>query len=140
MIILNKNEAIMTKKNYYFKKRFFILSCFVTLSLLFSEANYAQHTETGLASFYSDNLQGKMTANGEVYDKVKMTAAHRSLAFKTKIKVTNLENKKSVIVIINDRGPFVEGRIIDLSRAAAEKLGFVDKGVVKVRVEVVGGK
>jgi len=81
-----------------------------------------------------------MTANGEVYDKVKMTAAHRSLAFKTKIKVTNLENKKSVIVIINDRGPFVEGRIIDLSRAAAEKLGFVDKGVVKVRVEVVGGK
>ena len=130
----------MTKKKYYFKKRFFILSCFVTLSLLFSEANYAQHTETGLASFYSDNLQGKMTANGEVYDKVKMTAAHRSLAFKTKIKVTNLENKKSVIVIINDRGPFVEGRIIDLSRAAAEKLGFVDKGVVKVRVEVVGGK
>lgn len=137
---MNKNEAIMTKKNHYFKKRFFILCCFITLSLFFSEANYAQHTETGLASFYSDNLQGRMTANGEVYDKMKLTAAHRSLAFKTKIKVTNLENKKSVVVIINDRGPFVEGRIIDLSRAAAEKLGFVDKGVVKVRVEVVGGK
>jgi len=134
---MNKNEAIMTKKNHYFKKRFFILCCFITLSLFFSEANYAQHTETGLASFYSDNLQGRMTANGEVYDKMKLTAAHRSLAFKTKIKVTNLENKKSVVVIINDRGPFVEGRIIDLSRVAAEKLGFVDKGVVKVKIQVV---
>ena len=137
---MNKNEAIMTKKNHYFKKRFFILCCFITLSLFFSEANYAQHTETGLASFYSDNLQGRMTANGEVYDKMKLTAAHRSLAFKTKIKVTNLENKKSVVVIINDRGPFVEGRIVDLSRAAAEKLDFVDKGVVKVKVEVIKGK
>ena len=137
---MNKNEAIMTKKNHYFKKRFFILCCFITLSLFFSEANYAQHTETGLASFYSDNLQGRMTANGEVYDKMKLTAAHRSLAFKTKIKVTNLENKKSVVVIINDRGPFVEGRILDLSRAAAEKLDFVDKGVVKVKVEVIKGK
>ena len=134
---MNKNEAIMTKKNHYFKKRFFVLCCFITLSLFFSEANYAQHTETGLASFYSDNLQGRMTANGEVYDKMKLTAAHRSLAFKTKIKVTNLENKKSVVVIINDRGPFVEGRIIDLSRVAAEKLGFVDKGVVKVKIQVV---
>ena len=134
---MNKNEAIMTKKNHYFKKRFFILCCFITLSLFFSEANYAQHTETGLASFYSDNLQGRMTANGEVYDKMKLTAAHRSLAFKTKIKVTNLENKKSVVVIINDRGPFVEGRIVDLSRAAAEKLDFVDKGVVKVKIQVV---
>lgn len=110
------------------------------MSLFFSEANYAQHTETGLASFYSDNLQGRMTANGQVYDKMKMTAAHRSLAFNTKIKVTNLENKKSVIVIINDRGPFVEGRILDLSRAAAKKLGFVDKGVVKVKLEVIKAK
>ncbi|MDN3643593.1 septal ring lytic transglycosylase RlpA family protein [Lutimonas halocynthiae] len=124
----------MTKKIHYFKKRFFILCCFIGLSLFFSEANFAQHTETGLASFYSDNLQGRMTANGDVYDKMKMTAAHRTLAFNTKIKVTNLENKKSVVVIINDRGPFVEGRILDLSRAAAEKLGFVDKGVVKVKV------
>lgn len=130
----------MTKKNQYFKKRFFILCCLISLSLFFSEANYAQHTETGLASFYSDNLQGRMTANGQVYDKMKMTAAHRSLAFNTKIKVTNLENKKSVIVIINDRGPFVEGRILDLSRAAAKKLGFVDKGVVKVKLEVIKAK
>lgn len=130
----------MTKKNQYFKKKFFILCYFISLSLFFSEANYAQHTETGLASFYSDNLQGRKTANGQVYDKMKMTAAHRSLAFNTKIKVTNLENKKSVIVIINDRGPFVEGRILDLSRAAAKKLGFVDKGVVKVKLEVIKAK
>ena len=110
------------------------------MSLIFSEPNFAQHVETGMASFYSDKLQGRMTASGETYDKLKMTAAHRSLAFKTKIKVTNLENKKSVLVLVNDRGPFVEGRIIDLSRAAAEKLDFIDKGVVKVRVEVVEDK
>ena len=137
---MNTNKAIMIKKNHYFKKKFFILCCFIGLSLFFSEAIYAQRTETGLASFYSDNLQGRKTASGEVYDKLKMTAAHRSLAFNTKIKVTNLDNKKSVVVIINDRGPFVEGRIIDLSRAAAEKLGFVDKGVVQVTVEVIGAK
>lgn len=115
-----------------------IICCFI--SLIYSEPNYAQHIETGMASFYSDSLQGRMTASGEAYDKIKMTAAHRSLAFNTKIKVTNLDNKKSVVVIINDRGPFVEGRIIDLSRAAAEKLDFIDKGVVKVRVEVIKGK
>jgi len=121
-----------------FEMKFLIICCF--MSLIFSEPNFAQHVETGMASFYSDKLQGRMTASGETYDKLKMTAAHRSLAFKTKIKVTNLENKKSVLVLVNDRGPFVEGRIIDLSRAAAEKLDFIDKGVVKVRVEVVEDK
>lgn len=121
-----------------FEMKLLIICCFI--SLIYSEPNYAQHIETGMASFYSDSLQGRMTASGEAYDKIKMTAAHRSLAFNTKIKVTNLDNKKSVVVIINDRGPFVEGRIIDLSRAAAEKLDFIDKGVVKVRVEVIKGK
>jgi len=120
------------------EKRFLIVCCFI--SLICSQLSFAQKDETGMASFYNDNLQGRMTASGKVYDKLKMTAAHRSLAFNTKIKVTNLENKKSVIVLINDRGPFVEGRIIDLSRAAAEKLDFIDKGVVKVRVTVIKGK
>jgi len=113
---------------------------FVSFNLLYCESSAAQHVETGLASFYSDSLQGKMTASGEAYDKMKMTAAHRSLAFKTKIKVTNLENKKTVIVVINDRGPFVEGRILDLSRAAAKKLGFIDKGVVKIKMTVIDPK
>lgn len=125
-------------ENWIIKMRFLIVCCFI--SLIFSGSSFAQHVETGMASFYSDKLQGGMTASGEVYDKMKMTAAHRTLAFNTKIKVTNLENKKSVIVLVNDRGPFVEDRIIDLSRAAAEKLDFIDKGVVKVKVEIVGGK
>ncbi len=114
-----------------------LLFTFFFISLLCSEANYAQHTETGLVSYYSDSLQGNLTASGEVYDTIKLTAAHRNLAFHTKIKVTNLENKKSVIVIINDRGPFVKGRILDLSRAAAEKLDFIDKGLVQVKIELL---
>ena len=128
----------MTIKIPTIKKRFLIVCCFI--SLIYTGSGYAQHNETGMASFYSDNLQGRMTASGEVYDKIKMTAAHRSLPLSSKVKVTNLENKKSVVVLINDRGPFVEDRIIDLSRAAAEKLDFIDKGVIKVKVEVIKGK
>ena len=114
-----------------------LLFLFFFISLVCSEANYAQDIETGLASFYNDKLQGRLTASGQIYDTIKMTGAHRSLAFQTKVKVTNLENKKTVIVIINDRGPFVKGRILDLSRAAAEQLDFIDKGVVQVKIELL---
>ena len=115
----------------------------LTIFLLFAfsltciEDGFAQQVETGMASYYSDKLQGRLTASGEVYDTINMTAAHRSLPFFTKIKVTNLDNKQSVIVIVNDRGPFVEQRIVDLSKAAAKKLNFMEKGLVKVQVEVV---
>ena len=107
------------------------------ISLTCIEDGFAQRVETGMASYYSDKLQGRLTASGEVYDTINMTAAHRSLPFFTKIKVTNLDNKQSVIVIVNDRGPFVEQRIVDLSKAAAKKLNFMEKGLVKVQVEVV---
>lgn len=92
----------------------------------------------GKATYYSDKLDGNTTASGEKYDKGKLTAAHRTLPFGTKVKVTNLANGKSVVVTINDRGPFgKKERIIDLSRAAAEKIGMIQAGVVDVTVEVL---
>ncbi len=135
MSILHKKDRGITRKKMAVDMR--LLFTFFFISLLCSETNYAQHTETGLASYYSDSLQGNLTASGETYDRLKLTAAHRNLAFHTKIKVTNLENKKTAIVIINDRGPFVKGRILDLSRAAAEKLDFIEKGVVQVKIELL---
>lgn len=92
--------------------------------------------EEGVASFYADSLHGRKTASGEAYDKRADTGAHRTLAFGTKVKVTNLDNGKSVWVRINDRGPFAKDRIIDLSGSAASKLGFEEAGTAKVRVEV----
>lgn len=94
-------------------------------------------TFRGQASYYHNKFQGKQTANGEIYDQNKLTAAHRTLAFGTKLKVTNLKNGKQIFVIVNDRGPFVEGRVIDLSRLAAEKLGMIDDGIADVECEVM---
>lgn len=90
--------------------------------------------EIGFASYYADRLQGRRTASGERYDRQAFTAAHRRLAFGTRVKVMRLDNGRSVTVRINDRGPFVKGRVIDLSRAAAEALGMLRAGVVKVRI------
>ena len=94
-------------------------------------------TMEGVASYYADDFNGKKTANGETYDMYKMTAAHRSLPFNTKVKVTNLDNKRSIIVRINDRGPFKLERIIDLSLAAATQLGMKGTGTAHVKLEVV---
>jgi rare lipoprotein A len=95
--------------------------------------------QTGKASFYADKFEGKPTASGEKYKASKLTAAHRSLPFGTKVKVTNLANGESVVVTINDRGPFVEGRIIDVSKTAAEKLSFFNQGTADVKLEIVDG-
>ena len=97
----------------------------------------AQITEVGIASFYADKFDGRTTASGEVFRQSKLTAAHRTLPFGTVVRVTNLDNNLSVEVTINDRGPFVEKRIIDLSKSAAQKLKFVDNGTASVKVEVV---
>lgn len=94
-----------------------------------------QLPQEGRASFYADRFQGRPTASGEPYDSASLTAAHRSLPFGTKVKVTNLRNNKSVVVTINDRGPHHPNRIIDLSKAAAKKLNFIDRGITRVRVE-----
>jgi len=90
--------------------------------------------ETGLASYYADRFQGRKTASGERYDRDDWTAAHRYYAFGTRVRVTRVDNGRSVEVRINDRGPFVKGRIIDLSYAAARKIGMLREGVVAVRV------
>ena len=94
-------------------------------------------TEEGLASYYADFFQGETTASGESYDSAKISAAHRSLPFGTQVRVTNLANKKSLVLNINDRGPFVRDRIIDLSKAAAKELDIIKQGVVKVKLEVL---
>ncbi len=88
----------------------------------------------GYASYYSGKLHGRKTANGERYDQHSLTAAHRSLPFGTIVVVQNLKNGRSVQLRINDRGPFVRGRIIDISYAAAKKLGMIRDGIVRVRV------
>ena len=93
--------------------------------------------ELGLASWYGEQFQGNSTASGEAYDMNGLTAAHRSLPLGTKIKVTNLKNNRSLIVRVNDRGPFISSRILDLSMGAAKKLGFLGAGVAYVRSEVV---
>jgi peptidoglycan lytic transglycosylase len=91
--------------------------------------------QIGVASFYHSALVGRLTANGERYDERALTAAHRTLDLGTRVRVTNLENRKSVVVTVNDRGPYAKGRIIDLSRRAARVLGFVHDGVTRVKVE-----
>jgi rare lipoprotein A len=93
--------------------------------------------QTGKASFYADKFEGSPTASGEKYKHNKLTAAHKTLPFGTRVKVTNLSNNQTVEVIVNDRGPYVENRVIDLSKSAAEKLGFVNQGIAEVKVEVV---
>jgi rare lipoprotein A len=91
-------------------------------------------TETGIASYY---VHGRLTANGERYDRYRMTAAHRSLPFGTRVRVTNVENQRSVVVRITDRGPYHKGRILDLSYAAGRKLGLVTPGTARVRLRVL---
>jgi rare lipoprotein A len=96
--------------------------------------------EVGWASWYGKDFHGRRTASGAVYDMYQLTAAHKTLPLGTSAMVTHLDNGKWVMVTINDRGPFVRGRIIDLSYAAAQALGMVEEGVAKVRVEVVDKK
>jgi len=92
-------------------------------------------SEIGMASYYGRDFHGKPTANGETFDMYALTAAHKTLPFDTKVKVTRISSGKSVVVRINDRGPFIAGRIIDLSYAAAKKLDMLDDGVAKVKIE-----
>lgn len=93
-----------------------------------------QDAEIGLASYYADRFHGRRTASGERYDRHDLTAAHRQLPFGTRLRVTRLDNGASVEVRVNDRGPFVAGRVIDLSYAAAKKIGMLRMGVARVRV------
>ena len=109
-----------------------VLLCFIALS-----CSKVIDTQTGNASYYAPELDGNKTASGEIYKNRKLTAAHRTLKFGTKVLVTNLENGKSVKVVINDRGPYVKNRIIDLSYAAAKKIDLHKKGITKVKLNIL---
>ena len=98
------------------------------------------YRETGYASWYGPNFHGRRTSNGEIYDMDQMTAAHKILPMHTYVEVTNLNNNRKIVVRINDRGPFVDGRIIDLSRAAAKKVGVYGPGTARVEVVALGFK
>jgi rare lipoprotein A len=109
----------------------------LALALIIAAAPPAFTLEEGLASWYGGKFQGRLTSSGEVFDTNLLTAAHKTLPFGTLVKVTNLANGLSTVVRINDRGPFVEGRIVDLSRAAAEQIDMVGAGTARVSVEVL---
>ncbi len=101
------------------------------------EQSVVRSLGTGIASYYGRRFHGRRTANGERFNMRAMTAAHRTLPFGTQVRVTNPRNGRSVVVRINDRGPFVSGRSIDLSRAAAQKIGMISRGHARVEMEVV---
>lgn len=111
----------------------FVFSLVLTLNTLWLSAQ-----EFGYASYYSDDYNGSETAYGEIYDRNKLTAAHKMHPLGTRLRVTRLDNKKSVIVKVNDRGPYLKGRIVELSFAAAKQLGMLNEGQVEVKLEVVG--
>lgn len=108
-----------------------------TLPVRVGRALVGPRGEEGVASWYGAEFHGKRTASGEIYDMFALTAAHRRLPFGTLVEVTNLENGRKVVVRINDRGPFKKGRIIDLSYAAARRLGMVEQGTARVRLRVI---
>ena len=117
-----------------FRGRIAITTIALSMGVLAPPA-LADTDQTGVASYY---WQGKGTASGERFNANALTAAHRSLPFNTKVEVTNLRNGRTVVVRINDRGPFIRGRIIDVSRAAAGELGFKAHGLTKVSIKVIG--
>lgn len=138
----------MIKKSVNFRRLALVLgmSFMLTTPLqTFAKVKHKQYVKTvkvqksqmGMASFYAAKFHGRRTANGEIFNKNGLTAAHRTLKFGTKVKVTRIKTGKSVIVRINDRGPFVRGRIIDLTPAAAKKIGLIKAGTARVNVEVL---
>src|SRR5215510_15533855 len=102
-----------------------------------SPASEGRISQTGIASWYGPGFHGKATASGAIYDQNDLTAAHQTLPLGTRVMVTNLENGRSAELVINDRGPFAKGRIIDLSYAAGESLGMIGPGTIPVRLEVI---
>lgn len=107
------------------------------LSSFNSYANENDEVKTSYASYYHDKFNGRRTASGEVFNNTRLTAAHRTLPFGTKVKVTNLRNGESVVVVINDRGPFHSSRALDLSKAAFDEIGNLSRGTMPVQYEII---
>src|SRR5688572_22965743 len=120
-------------------KKYLRLSPILILFLMYGCAG-SRFVEEGKASYYSNKLEGRKMANGEKYNPKKLTAAHKTLPFGTRIKVTNLDTKESVKVTVTDRGPFSPGRVVDLSYSAADKLNILKAGVAPVRLKTVKKK
>ena len=116
--------------------KYFLTLCTILLSMEVASAQEA-FVQEGVASYYGHEFNGRRTSSGERYSKHKLTAAHPTLAFGTSVKVTNVDNGKSVVVKINDRGPSTKKRIIDVSFAAAKKLGMLSSGTANVRIESI---
>tara|TARA_S200000501_G_scaffold128592_2_gene121510 strand:+ start:10524 stop:10979 length:456 start_codon:yes stop_codon:yes gene_type:complete len=106
-------------------------------NIKYSKKNKKSSELIGVSSWYGPNFHGKLTANGEVYDMYGVTAAHKTLTLGTVVRVTNLDNGKSLILRINDRGPYVDGRILDCSFGAAKKLGFHEQGTANVEIKII---
>ena len=115
----------------------YVVGSAVLVGLAVLYAFFGPYYEVGIASWYGPGFHGNRTANGEIYDMNGISAAHKSLPFGTVVRVVELETGRSVVVRINDRGPFIEGRIIDLSKGAAEELGIVAKGITKVGLRIL---
>jgi rare lipoprotein A len=127
----------LLKKSSIMRRTLFAICCLCT-AFLTGTAHVAYNQEQfGKVGYYADSFQGKKTANGERYDKDALTCAHKSLPFGTKLRVTRLDNKKSVVVRVNDRGPFTEGYVVDLSRAAARQVDLIKAGVARCKIEVI---
>ena len=122
-------------------RRFFKKSLLAAVLIIFAAPLFADYVykSEAVASFYADKFHGRKTSNGETFNMYALTAAHKTLPFNTKVVVTNLANGKNVTVRINDRGPFVRGREIDLSKAAAEKLDMIKSGTAKVKLTIISG-
>jgi len=129
-------QELLNNQNFQQMRQTFLTFSALLAAFLFS-AFVQQKQEVGKAGYYADSLHGRKTASGEKYDKYEFTCAHKTLAFGTKVRVTRLDNKKSVVVRVNDRGPFVEGYVTDLSRAAAEALDMIKIGITQVKLEIV---
>lgn len=114
-----------------------VLSTLFLIGLTFPSLSSEQFRQYGNASWYGRSLQGNKTASGECFDMNEYTGAHRDLPFGTLVRVRNLLNGKEVVVRVNDRGPFIKSRIIDLSRAAASAIGIISRGTVRVSIEVI---
>jgi rare lipoprotein A len=122
-------------KNLFTAKQLAVVIAILSFATLCLHGSATAQTEEGTANFYSDKFQGRKTASGAVYDKDKLTASHKTLPYGTKVRVTNLENGKSVVVTINDRMKPGNPAVIDVTRRAAQDLGFVKAGKAKVKVE-----
>ncbi len=135
--LVTEDSEAQTKDNGEYIGHFKVGNPYQIFGVSYFPQNYEDYEEIGTASWYGDDFHGKPTANGEVYNMTNITAAHPTLPLPSLVRVTNLRNNKSVIVRVNDRGPFAKSRVIDVSERAADLLGFKDQGTTEVKVQLL---